>query len=160
MARSRSILWDPLRPARRARRAFYRNPLVKLLGVVLGCAWGLVRLAQWTWERYRPRPALHLSYAGEAAVDPRDADTFYSSRSYQRWSTDVLAAQRKQFGYNFCVLCFSREGPFHSDHIKPRSTHPELALDPSNGQCLCGDHNMGKGNRYQEDWRPRLELVQ
>ena len=160
MARSRSLLWDPLRPARRARRAFYRNPLVKLAGFVLGCAWGLVRLAQWTWERFRPRPALHLSYAGEAAVDPRDADAFYRSRSYQRWRTDVLADQREKFTYNFCVLCFSRAGPFEPDHIDPRSTHPERALVRENGQVLCHDCNRGKSNRYAEDWRPRLELVQ
>lgn len=38
------------------------------------------------------------------------------------------------------------------DHIKPRRTHPELALDKSNLQVLCGDCNMGKGNWDTTAW--------
>lgn len=39
------------------------------------------------------------------------------------------------------------------DHIKPRRTHPELALDLDNLQILCGDCNHGKGNWDTTDWR-------
>ena len=39
------------------------------------------------------------------------------------------------------------------DHIKPRSTHPELALDFDNLQVLCHDCNQGKGNRDDFAWR-------
>ena len=43
----------------------------------------------------------------------------------------------------------------HVDHIKPRSTHPHLSLDESNLQVLCDDCNVGKSNRYEDDWRKR-----
>ncbi len=41
----------------------------------------------------------------------------------------------------------------HIDHIKPRRTHPELALDESNLQVLCEVCNHGKGNWDETDWR-------
>lgn len=42
----------------------------------------------------------------------------------------------------------------HVDHIKPRNTHPELALEPSNLQVLCEVCNMGKGAWDDTDFRP------
>lgn len=39
------------------------------------------------------------------------------------------------------------------DHIKPRKTHPELALDIRNLQVLCHDCNHGKGNWNTTDFR-------
>jgi hypothetical protein len=39
------------------------------------------------------------------------------------------------------------------DHIKPRKTHPHLALDPDNLQVLCSDCNHGKGNWNTTDFR-------
>ena len=39
------------------------------------------------------------------------------------------------------------------DHIKPRKTHPHLALEPSNLQVLCNECNLGKGNKFKTDWR-------
>ena len=41
------------------------------------------------------------------------------------------------------------------DHIKPRRTHPELALEIDNLQILCGDCNHGKGNWDSTDWRDK-----
>jgi 5-methylcytosine-specific restriction endonuclease McrA len=41
------------------------------------------------------------------------------------------------------------------DHIKPRVTHPELALDAENLQILCNSCNHGKGNWDTTDWRPK-----
>ena len=41
----------------------------------------------------------------------------------------------------------------HVDHIKPKSTHPHLALVKSNMQVLCEDCNMGKSNRDATDFR-------
>lgn len=49
----------------------------------------------------------------------------------------------------------------NADHVRPRKTHPHLALEPSNGQPLCDDCNPGKGNRSDRDWRknpPAIEL--
>ena len=42
----------------------------------------------------------------------------------------------------------------HVDHIKPRSKFPELALEFDNLQILCDDCNIGKCNKYEDDWRP------
>lgn len=55
-----------------------------------------------------------------------------------------------------CQLCGSRggsENPIQCDHIKPRSTHPELALVESNIQVLCKFCNLGKSNKDKTDWR-------
>ena len=42
--------------------------------------------------------------------------------------------------------------PFAS-HIKPRKTHPELALEFDNLQVLCADCNKRKGNKHSIDYR-------
>lgn len=39
------------------------------------------------------------------------------------------------------------------DHIKPRKTHPKLALDIDNLQILCSVCNHGKGNWSTTKWR-------
>lgn len=40
------------------------------------------------------------------------------------------------------------------DHIRPRRTHPWLALVFENLQILCHTCNHGKGNWDSTDWRP------
>jgi hypothetical protein len=57
---------------------------------------------------------------------------------------------------NTCQCCGA--GPatgavINVDHIKPRRYFPELALDLTNLQILCGDCNHGKGNWDSTDWR-------
>ncbi|MGA1296232.1 MAG: HNH endonuclease [Burkholderiaceae bacterium] len=57
-----------------------------------------------------------------------------------------------------CMCCGATPATgavMHVDHIKPRLTHPELALEIDNLQILCGDCNHGKGNWDQTDWRGR-----
>lgn len=55
-----------------------------------------------------------------------------------------------------CALC-GRGAPdgvrLELDHIKPKSTHPELAKAPDNLQVLCSDCNAGKKDRDTTDWR-------
>ncbi len=55
-----------------------------------------------------------------------------------------------------CQLCGAKRKDgiiLHVDHIKPRSTHPALALKLDNLQVLCEDCNMGKGAWDDTDWR-------
>lgn len=52
-----------------------------------------------------------------------------------------------------CQLCGSRKEPLHVDHIKPRSIYPELELKIENLQVLCRDCNLGKSNKFEDDWR-------
>jgi len=55
-----------------------------------------------------------------------------------------------------CACCGStaKDGVrMNVDHIKPRKTHPELALNMSNLQVLCEVCNHGKSNWDTTDWR-------
>lgn len=47
------------------------------------------------------------------------------------------------------------------DHIKPRSTHPELALKYGNLQVLCQNCNTGKDldeTDFRDDWNKNFEF--
>lgn len=39
---------------------------------------------------------------------------------------------------------------FSYDHIKPRSTHPHLAYEPTNGQAAHSRCNKAKGARSEQ----------
>ena len=45
------------------------------------------------------------------------------------------------------------------DHVKPRKTHPEMALDLRNLQILCGTCNKGKCNEFDTDWRTPAQIA-
>jgi hypothetical protein len=80
-------------------------------------------------------------------------DGFYESREWLDLRYRVL-----QRAGGSCKLCGCRatpENPLQVDHIKPRSTHPELALVEANLQVLCKACNMGKSNKDATDWRFR-----
>jgi hypothetical protein len=94
---------------------------------------------------------------------PRFPTTFVSSPEWlstpehKRWAHDVMKASKGR-----CDLCGRKAGDIspdgkptilNADHIKPRITHPHLALEVSNGQCLCAFDNEGKGNRDDTNWR-------
>jgi len=77
---------------------------------------------------------------------------FYSSRVWK-----ILRYQAFEKYGNRCQCCGGAPSDYltmHVDHIKPRSTHPELELDINNLQILCEDCNVGKINQWDTDWRP------
>lgn len=52
-----------------------------------------------------------------------------------------------------CCLCGDSEEVIQVDHIVPASVDWSRRLDFNNLQVLCKPCNLGKGNRYSEDWR-------
>jgi hypothetical protein len=76
---------------------------------------------------------------------------FYQTPDWQKARYQALLR-----GKGCCACCgaTAKPGrPLHVDHIKPKSAYPELALDVSNLQILCGACNMGKGAWDMTDWR-------
>jgi len=86
-------------------------------------------------------------------------DDFLQSRDWLELRYRVL---KKHNGW--CQACGhkgSPDNPIQVDHIKPRSTHPHLALSEKNLQVLCRNCNVGKSNKDSTDWRhaPTRELT-
>ena len=75
-------------------------------------------------------------------------DEFYRSRKWRELRYEILRERGA-----VCELCGSIEAPLHVDHIRPRSKYPQLALDRKNLQVLCEACNLGKGVRYEDDFR-------
>lgn len=92
------------------------------------------------------------------SADRHGRADFLQTYEWRAIRYDVLKANDGK-----CELCGrgKHEGVIlNVDHIKPRATHPELALQPSNLQVLCGACNQGKGNRDDTDWRePSLRVL-
>ena len=85
-------------------------------------------------------------------VDPASKD-FLIGFEWRR----VRMIALKQYGPK-CMCCGATPqtgAVMHVDHIKPRKTHPHLALEIGNLQILCEQCNHGKGNWDSTDWRPR-----
>lgn len=79
-------------------------------------------------------------------------DPFLDSYEWRSLRMRVLI----KFGRR-CMCCGATPSDgvkMHVDHVKPRKTHPELALDESNLQVLCEVCNHGKGNWTTTDFRP------
>ena len=63
------------------------------------------------------------------------------------WRTNRIGASGKEA---YCRLCFrivTRGVNAEVDHIKPRSTHPELRYDVSNGRILCKECHQNQHGR-------------
>ncbi len=85
-------------------------------------------------------------------------DGFYRSYAWRKLRVETLEANRARYGMLACECCGMIDvAAFHVDHIYPRSTHPDLALDPDNLQVLCDDCNIGKGTAYTTNWRGERE---
>ena len=127
---------------------------LRLVGWLLRLVWrllvallALIGLLLWllVWPLRRP---------GAVAVEWPSADAFYGSQRWRRARIDALEDNRQRFGSLTCECCLTGvTSRWHVDHIRPRSSHPELALEPANLQVLCADCNLGKGVRYATDWR-------
>lgn len=122
---------------------------------------------EWAWKdpddkgKIKPITKPELTFGKSAKKKKRKvrnkvskySDSFYLSREWKELRYRVI---RKFSGE--CMACGrSRKKHgivIHVDHIKPRSTHPGLALAFDNLQLLCEECNIGKGNKCTIDWRP------
>ncbi|WP_013334709.1 HNH endonuclease [Gloeothece verrucosa] len=81
----------------------------------------------------------------EEKNDPRHLfNKWKGSKDGQDWKQKQYAIQQ-----GLCAMC-KKSMPLigsHIDHIKPISTHPQLALDVSNLRLLCPACNTSKGNK-------------
>lgn len=74
--------------------------------------------------------------------------SFYTTKVWKELRYKAIV----QYGRT-CMACGSTDGPIQVDHIKPRSLHPDLALELDNLQILCADCNIGKSNLDDTDFR-------
>jgi len=127
---------------------------LRVLGWLVKFAWRLVILALALAGSLLWLLAWPLRRRPETPVEWPAADAFYRSYGWRRLRTDMLEANRRHYGALTCECCLATATlQWHVDHVRPRSTHPELALEPANLQVLCQDCNLGKGTRYATDWR-------
>ena len=123
----------------------------------------------WQWDifeqlRWRASKGVHPKVALEdmlklhyRRIEREDVYERWDSQEIkQEWREvrmQVLEAYKAQ-----CAICNrtpQQHGVVvHVDHIIPKSHKPNLALCFSNLQVLCEDCNMGKGNKFDTDWRP------
>jgi 5-methylcytosine-specific restriction endonuclease McrA len=119
--------------------------------IVLTLLWRLPRLVLRVFIRLI---GLLAGLFSRRVEDAEPADSFYRSYKWRRLRVDTLETNRERYGMLACECCgMMGDGAFHVDHIYPRSTHPELALDPTNLQVLCEACNVGKGTAYTTNWR-------
>lgn len=99
----------------------------------------------------RQQKTTGMRWESVLVVNHANAAVFYASPEWRKIRYRAL-----EIHGNSCMACgrSPSDGIFvHVDHIKPRSTNPELALDLENLQILCEDCNLGKSNRSAKDWR-------
>ena len=70
------------------------------------------------------------------------SDEFFHSREWRELRYEALIRYGRKCG---CCGATPPNVVLHVDHVKPRLTHPELALDINNLQILCAACNVGKG---------------
>lgn len=85
-----------------------------------------------------------MAYAAQGDTPVADSR---GTRRGREWAAAII----KRDGQ--CMQCGSTEN-LEADHILPVSTHPELSLDPSNGQALCRKCNGEKSNKtaVRKNW--------
>lgn len=97
------------------------------------------------------RPRLEVVRPAPQAQPFEVTDAFLQSYQWRKARMQALIEHGAR-----CQCCGASPATgavMNVDHIKPRKTHPELALDQSNLQVLCAECNHGKGNWSVKDWR-------
>lgn len=101
--------------------------------------------------RLKRQKASKKAKIARANVKRKERKDFYSSDTWRSLRYQALLTHGRK-----CLCCGATPetgAVLHVDHIKPRSTHPELAMDLGNLQVLCADCNLGKSNVDDTDFR-------
>jgi len=111
-------------------------------------------------REYQNKWKKHLNKTPVVSSRHKTAQSFYNSDEWKRVRYKALYSNN-----GCCELCGRSKRVdgviLHVDHIKPRSTYPNLTLVESNLQVLCGDCNIGKVNLDEVDWRKgRPEVIE
>jgi 5-methylcytosine-specific restriction endonuclease McrA len=105
------------------------------------------------------RRAMGLPVADDPAAEPSHAERsriFYASGAWKRLRYEALKLHGAR-----CQVCGrgAADGiKLHIDHVVPLSKDWSKRLDLNNLQVMCEDDNLGKSNRDQIDWRPKLAV--
>lgn len=102
-------------------------------------------------KRFCERSGIYIPAAKKKAKVRTDYD---GTNGFTKWRQVRYQALKRSNGRCDCcgATAKSSGAPLHVDHIKPKSLHPELAVELSNLQVLCADCNVGKGNWDETDW--------
>lgn len=108
-------------------------------------------------EKVKARNVI-LKYAKSKGVyQPATTRKQESKNFLESWEWRTLRYKVIQQYGRKCMCCGATPDDgttiIHVDHIKPRHTHPELALERTNLQVLCGVCNQGKGAWDDTDFR-------
>lgn len=103
----------------------------------------------------RRGPRLNTTRSVQYTYDESDdarLDEFYQSAEWRLMRYEALRL------HGAACQCCGRSPRLHGvvlnvDHIKPLRVFWDLRLELSNLQVLCGDCNVGKGARHDDDWR-------
>jgi 5-methylcytosine-specific restriction endonuclease McrA len=103
-------------------------------------------------EKKSKRTSLKLKMSGMsdneiASRIKKSSDGFLRSKEWKELRLKALSV----YGMS-CFKCGrenSKRFPINVDHIKPRKFFPELSLEITNLQPLCGPCNKNKGNSYK-----------
>jgi 5-methylcytosine-specific restriction endonuclease McrA len=101
-------------------------------------------------ERGEPKVTSAPPYQGDV-----NSAAFLESFAWRQMRMRVI----RHYGPR-CMCCGATPqtgATMNVDHIKPRKTHPHLALEFDNLQVLCHECNHGKGNWDTTDWRPSAQ---
>lgn len=106
---------------------------------------------------YTKKPKLKKKQKPVVKITKKDLTPFSQTKEFlesYEWKKLRLEALLKHGRKCQCCGTSPETGAvLNVDHIKPRKTHPELALTLSNLQVLCHDCNHGKGNWNTTDFR-------
>lgn len=122
---------------------------------IWACLKSLTGLEQYDGPKSKKTRRKQISLPAPVAIK-LDVDFIVSEKFLSSYAWRQLRMQAILRDGRKCACCNRTPHEhgivIHVDHIKPRRTHPELALVLDNLQVLCEDCNHGKGNWTDMDF--------